>query len=105
MRAPTQDEHDARNHDARVRERVADSRVDRRYTKKTRLSDEDRPLENITPLDDAAVWIDDSADSGVRRTHQVATLFDRAHRGLLEMLVRRRRRAKPRVVGDRRQQF
>ena len=56
-------------------------------------------------LEHAPVRIDDAADAGVGGAHQIAALLDRAHRRLLEVLVRRRRRPEPGVVGDRRQQL
>ena len=58
-----------------------------------------------TSPDHAAVGIDDAADAGVGRAHEVAALLDRPHDRLPEVLVRRGRVAVPRVVGDRREQL
>ena len=44
-------------------------------------------------------------DAGIGRARQIAPLLDRAHRRLQKMLIRRRRVAVPRVVGNRRQQL
>src|SRR4051812_15639777 len=67
-----------------VGEQVAVARVERRRPEKAGLADEHRGLKNVALLDDAAVGIDDAADSRVGGAHQVSSLFDGAHRGLFE---------------------
>src|SRR5262245_34970110 len=94
-----------RDHDASIGEGIANTRVSGDFLQKSRFSNEDGWLVNRALLDDPTVRVDDTADSGVGRPYEVATFLDRSHGRLFKVLVWSRRATKPRVVGNRGQQF
>ena len=63
--------------------------IQRRRREQPHVADDHGRLIDARPLEHAAVRIDDAADAGVGGAHQVAAFFDRPHRRLLEVLVRR----------------
>src|SRR5205823_4327510 len=92
---PGHEEKREREDRRRIREDVADERVRRARRQQPDLAGDHGRMKDVGAREDVAIRIDEAADAGIGGSHEIAAFFDGAHRGLLEMLVRRRRWAEP----------
>src|SRR4029453_13065688 len=98
-------QHHQRHEHRRVRENVTSASVERRCLEKSYRTDEHIRTKDLGLHEHAPVGIDNPADPGVGRSHQIAPLLDRPHCRLPEMLVRRGRLPEPGIIGNRREQL
>src|SRR5436305_14027452 len=66
---------------------VANAAVDGPVGDESQVFGHHGALEHVRPLQHAAVWIDEAADSRVGGAREISSFLDRAERGLLPMLI------------------